>query len=206
MQKFRKKENVVRKPFIVCFGAHSGLTAEVFCDTITCKQRKEVEKIMHRFIQTFVKIFVLATALCVLSGCTPANLSSAKDDPDTTVITARRKNAQTELTETLADEKDKLPFFTGSTERTAESTASEAPTVTDAAARAETSDTATAETSAAAVQPTSTGYVCNTNSKKFHLSSCGSVKTISDKNRENYNGPRDDLIAGGYSPCKKGNP
>ena len=125
MQKFRKKENVVRKPFIVCFGAHSGLTAEVFCDTITCKQRKEVEKIMHRFIQTFVKIFVLATALCVFAGCTPADLSSAKDDPDTTVITARRKNAQTELTETLADEKDKLPFFTGSTERIAESTTSE---------------------------------------------------------------------------------
>ena len=201
MQKFRKKENVVRKPFIVCFCAHSGLTAEVFCDTITCKQRKEVEKIMHRFIQTFAKIFVLATALCVLAGCTPADLSSAKDDPDTTV-----KNAQTELTETLADEKDKLPFFTGSTERIAESTASEAPTVTDAAARAETSDTATAETSAAAVQPVSTGYVCNTSSKKFHLPSCGSVKTISDKNRENYNGSRDDLIAEGYSPCKKCNP
>ena len=94
MQKFRKKENVVRKPFIVCFGAHSGLTAEVFCDTITCKQRKEVEKIMHRFIQTFVKIFVLATALCVFAGCTPADLSSAKDDPDTTVITARRMRRQ----------------------------------------------------------------------------------------------------------------
>ena len=160
---------------------------------------------MHRFIQTFAKIFVLATALCVLAGCTPADLSSAKDDPDTTVITARRKNAQTELTETLADEKDKLPFFTGSTERIAESTASEAPTVTDAAARAETSGAAM-EASSRTEQPISAGYVCNTSSKKFHLSSCGSVKTISDKNRKNYNGSRDDLIAEGYSPCKKCNP
>lgn len=206
MQKFRKKENVVRKPFIVCFGAHSGLTAEVFCDTITCKQRKEVEKIMHRFIQTFVKIFVLATALCVFAGCTPADLSSAKDDPDTTVITARRKNAQTELTETLADEKAKLPFFTGSTERTAESTTSEPAAETETTACAATSDTATAETSFRTEQPVSAGYVCNTSSKKFHLPSCGSVKTISDKNRENYNGSRDDLIAEGYSPCKKCNP
>jgi hypothetical protein len=133
-------------------------------------------------------------------------LSSAKDDPDTTVITARRKNAQTELTETLADEKAKLPFFTGSTERTAESTTSEPAAETETTARAATSGAAVTETSFRTEQPVSAGYVCNTSSKKFHLPSCGSVKTISDKNRENYNGSRDDLIAEGYSPCKKCNP
>lgn len=161
---------------------------------------------MHRFIQTFAKIFALVTALCMLAGCTPADLSSAKDDPDTTVITARRKDASPEPTGTLADEKDKLPFFTGGTARTPESTTSETSAETDAAAHAETSDAAPSDTSSITMQPTSAGYVCNTNSKKFHLSSCGSVKTISDKNRENYTGSREDLIARGYSPCKKCNP
>lgn len=49
-------------------------------------------------------------------------------------------------------------------------------------------------------------YVVNTNTKKFHLPSCSSVKDTKTKNRWNYNGNRDDLIAQGYSPCKRCNP
>ena len=49
-------------------------------------------------------------------------------------------------------------------------------------------------------------YVLNTNSKKFHLPSCGSVEDISDKNRETTSKSRDDLIDEGYSPCGKCNP
>lgn len=46
-----------------------------------------------------------------------------------------------------------------------------------------------------------TDYVLNTNTKKFHYPSCKSAKTIKDKNRDEYTGTRDELIAMGYSPC-----
>lgn len=49
-------------------------------------------------------------------------------------------------------------------------------------------------------------YVLNTNSKKFHLATSSCVDRISDKNRENYSGTREDLIADGYSPCGICNP
>lgn len=49
-------------------------------------------------------------------------------------------------------------------------------------------------------------YVLNTNTKKFHYPSCGSAKQITDKNRDEYTGTRDELIAMGYSPCGKCHP
>lgn len=44
-------------------------------------------------------------------------------------------------------------------------------------------------------------YVCNTNTKKFHLSSCSSVKLMSDKNKKTITTTRTALIKDGYSPC-----
>ncbi|MGN1451324.1 MAG: DNA/RNA non-specific endonuclease [Eubacteriales bacterium] len=44
-------------------------------------------------------------------------------------------------------------------------------------------------------------YILNTSSKKFHLPSCSSVSDILEKNRGEYSGSREDLIAMGYSPC-----
>lgn len=44
-------------------------------------------------------------------------------------------------------------------------------------------------------------YILNTSSKKFHYSWCGSVKQMSDKNKSEYSGSRDDLISMGYTPC-----
>ena len=44
-------------------------------------------------------------------------------------------------------------------------------------------------------------YVLNTNSKKFHLPTCGSVSDMNPANRENFSGSRDELISSGYSPC-----
>lgn len=49
-------------------------------------------------------------------------------------------------------------------------------------------------------------YVLNTNTKKFHLPGCRSVKQMSDKNRQNVTAARDELIARGYNPCKNCNP
>lgn len=44
-------------------------------------------------------------------------------------------------------------------------------------------------------------YILNKNSKKFHLESCKNAESISEKNKEIYNGTREDLIKDGYDPC-----
>ena len=49
-------------------------------------------------------------------------------------------------------------------------------------------------------------YVLNKNTKKFHLPSCDSASSIKAKNREDFTGTRDELIARGYEPCKSCNP
>lgn len=46
-------------------------------------------------------------------------------------------------------------------------------------------------------------YVLNTNTKKFHLPSCESVGDIKDKNKDYSDKDREELIADGYSPCKR---
>ena len=49
-------------------------------------------------------------------------------------------------------------------------------------------------------------YVVNTNTGKFHLPGCSSVSQMKQKNRLDTTESRDQLIAEGYSPCKRCNP
>ena len=44
-------------------------------------------------------------------------------------------------------------------------------------------------------------YILNTNSKKFHYSTCLSVQDMSEKNKQEYRGDRENLIMQGYVPC-----
>ena len=44
-------------------------------------------------------------------------------------------------------------------------------------------------------------YILNTNSKKFHSPSCSSVSKMAEKNKQEYSGNKNDLIAQGYSAC-----
>lgn len=44
-------------------------------------------------------------------------------------------------------------------------------------------------------------YILNTNSLKFHRPDCSSASQISDANREEYTGTREELIKQGYTPC-----
>lgn len=53
---------------------------------------------------------------------------------------------------------------------------------------------------------TAADYVLNTNSKKFHYTSCSSAEQISERNRKEVNSTRDELIAQGYSPCGRCDP
>lgn len=49
-------------------------------------------------------------------------------------------------------------------------------------------------------------YVLNMSSEKFHDPSCSAVKEISEKNRWDYHGTREDILEMGYQPCKLCNP
>ncbi len=51
-----------------------------------------------------------------------------------------------------------------------------------------------------------TGWVLNTKTLKFHRPDCQSVQDIKPKNRMDYTGPRDNVVAAGYAPCKRCNP
>ena len=64
----------------------------------------------------------------------------------------------------------------------------------------------TTEALTEAPAPVGIDYVVNTNTKKFHYAYCSSANQIKEKNRMDYTGSRDDLIAQGYVPCKKCNP
>lgn len=49
-------------------------------------------------------------------------------------------------------------------------------------------------------------YVLNRNTKKFHLPACSSAADISEENRADFMGSREELIAAGYEACKRCNP
>ena len=49
-------------------------------------------------------------------------------------------------------------------------------------------------------------YVLNTNSRKFHYPDCKSVRDMNPGNRQDFFGTREELIAMGYSPCKRCRP
>ena len=44
-------------------------------------------------------------------------------------------------------------------------------------------------------------YILNTNSKRFHLPDCSNAASVSEANRQEFSGAREELIAQGYSPC-----
>ena len=49
-------------------------------------------------------------------------------------------------------------------------------------------------------------YVLNISSKKFHLPECSGAMSMSEKNRQDYTGTRELLIAQGFVPCTQCNP
>lgn len=83
------------------------------------------------------------------------------------------------------------------------STTSKDVTNTSSNANAKSTEVAPSSNTTAAEDTT---YVCNTNTMKFHYPTCSSAKRISDGNRKEVNGTRDELISQGYEPCKNCNP
>lgn len=53
---------------------------------------------------------------------------------------------------------------------------------------------------------TATTYILNINTKKFHYPDCDSVNEMKEKNKQVFNGTREEVIEMGYSPCGKCKP
>lgn len=54
--------------------------------------------------------------------------------------------------------------------------------------------------------PVGTTYILNTNTRKFHYPDCPSVRQMKDKNKSEFIGTHDEVVAMGYTPCKRCNP
>lgn len=105
-----------------------------------------------------------------------------------------------------------IDYATGDS-RLAEDTLAQAGTDSSETANDSSLQTAEAANSPAISNETSTDstasettYILNTNTKKFHLPGCSSVNKMKDKNKKEYTGTREDVIAQGYDPCARCNP
>lgn len=64
-----------------------------------------------------------------------------------------------------------------------------------------TSESGSTDPSASQSSDGNVTYILNTSSRKFHDPSCDSVSKMSDKNKQEYIGSREDLLSMEYSPC-----
>lgn len=62
------------------------------------------------------------------------------------------------------------------------------------------------EENISATQEEGTTYILNTNTHKFHYPSCSSVDDMKAKNKQEYQGNREDLLNLGYEPCGRCKP
>lgn len=62
------------------------------------------------------------------------------------------------------------------------------------------------QTTAAAEPAADTLYILNTNTKKFHRPNCASVKDMKDKNKQESDASRQEIIDSGYTPCGRCHP
>lgn len=142
-------------------------------------------------------IFLVCGLLAFTTAGSHTTSSQKKDSTVTTTTTVVTTTAAAETTTTTTK------ATTTTTTTTTEATTTAAETTTAA-----TEPPAPAQEETPAEQPAGNtrNYVINTNTGKFHYPSCSSAKRISDANRSEYTGTRDDLIAQGYAPCEKCNP
>ena len=133
----------------------------------------------------------------LLAFTTAGSHTSSSQEPYSTATTTTTVVTTTTAAETTTTT-TKATTTTTTTTTTTEATTTAAETTTAA-----TEPPAQAQEETPAEQPAANvfTYVINTGSGIFHYPSCSSAKRISDANRSEYTGTRDDLIAQGYSPC-----
>lgn len=107
-------------------------------------------------------------------------------------------NAQPGITIDYATGESSGPEFTGS-----DSNAGQTTTNTDTQQQGQVQQQATQVPQNS--DTTSAAYIGNSNTMKFHKSSCSSVSQMSDTNKVSFSS-RDEAISAGYQPCKRCNP
>ena len=55
-------------------------------------------------------------------------------------------------------------------------------------------------------EPKTVTYILNTNTYRFHYPDCPSVESMKEKNKQAFEGTREEAIAQGYKPCGRCNP
>lgn len=143
-------------------------------------------------------IFLVCGLLAFTTAGSHTTSSQKKDSTVTTTTTVVTTTTAAETTTTT----------TKATTTTTTTTTTEATTTAAETTTAATEPPAPAQEETPAEQPAANvfTYVINTGSGIFHYPSCSSAKRISDANRSEYIGTRDDLIAQGYTPCERCNP
>ena len=139
-------------------------------------------------------IFLVCGLLAFTTAGSHTSSSQKPDSTATTTTTAVTTTTAAETTTTTTK---------ATTTTAAETTTAATEPPTEAPTEAPTDPPAPAQEETPAEQPAANvfTYVINTDSRKFHYPSCSSAKRISDANRSEYTGTRDDLIAQGYDPC-----
>ena len=159
---------------------------------------------MQRHIQIFRVFFALAVLLCLFVGCASADADAPQTENGAFVITARRRDIASEPVATSAPVADDPAFLAKLAAAASTEVAASAETAETAEVTAPTETAAeTTALSTRAAPAADADYVCNKNSKKFHLPTCNSVGDIKPANRVDYHGTREELLAKGYAPCKR---
>ena len=134
-------------------------------------------------------------------------LGSCFGGGETDTTTATTPSASTELVETTASVESLDEETTVTVAETETQALETAPTVEETTEATVHSTEAIIETTQAAkTQTYEYTYVLNTNSRKFHYSSCSSANKIKASNKSTFTGTRDELIAKGYEPCGRCHP
>lgn len=100
-----------------------------------------------------------------------------------------------------------IDYATGDS-RLAENAGTETSHGPEAPAQTETNQTEQVPTTPVETEqiPAGNTYILNTNTKKFHIPSCSSVKQMKESNKQEFTGSREEAISRGYDPCKRCNP
>ncbi len=148
-------------------------------------------------------IFLVCGLLAFTTAGSHTTSSQKKDSTVTTTTTVVTTTTAAETTTTTTKATTTTTTTTEATTTAAETTTAATEPPTEAPTEAPTDPPAPAQEETPAEQPAANvfTYVINTDSGIFHYPSCSSAKRISDANRSEYTGTRDDLIAQGYSPC-----
>lgn len=201
--KFYRRKYFLGALYILSFGLLCiGWLGDAFRLTlqyIAAHNGKELSKPQKYVSYAAALLCVLILCSCMSPSKAPVNSEDFHESisPVVEVTTEAPTEGSTETTYEAATE--------ALTDAIAEETAETATDVFDSEETTAVSTDASTEAETEETVPQIT-YILNTSSMKFHYPGCSSVNTISDHNKAEFTGTRDEILARGYSPCGRCHP